>query len=165
MPVELSARATSDLFQNHPFACKQPQVECRNTAHWMAQRTARKLPELDEQQPLRIVDFDKFNDDNRDGGVWMLAHEIRLKIGRQGKRIRTQNFVSVRCATTYMEPDEFSRVPLGSAKKPGSQWHPEKMRGCHVSEGNTSIYKNQDAMSFNLAFHFPIAEINALGWF
>ena len=90
-------------------------LECRNTAHWMAQRTARKLPELDEQQPLRIVDFDKFNDDNRDGGVWMLAHEIRLKIGRQGKRIRTQNFVSVRCATTYMEPDEFSRVPLGSA--------------------------------------------------
>ena len=87
------------------------------------------------------------------------------KVGRQVKRIRTQNFVSVHSATTYKEPDAFGWIPLGSAKKSGSQWHPERMMGCHLSVVKAKRYKNRDAKSFTLAFHFPIAEINALGWF
>jgi hypothetical protein len=39
------------------------------------------------------------------------------------------------------------------------------MTGCHLSDDNTSGYKNRDAKSFTLAFHFSIAEINALGLF
>ena len=109
-----------------------------------------------------------------DGFMAVIARPIRSNArgfglqtlaGSQGKRIRTQNFVSVRCATTYREPDGFGRVPLGSAKKPGSQWHPEKIRGCHLSDDNTRSCKNRDAKSFTLAFHFLIAEINALGLF
>ena len=82
------------------------------------------------------------------------ALEIRRRNGRQGKRIRTQTFLSVRCATTYMEPEALGWVPLGSAKKTGSQRHPNKMTGCHLSDDNTIGYKNRDANSFTLPSTF-----------
>ena len=116
--------------------------------------TQTPAPPLDTRPRLRTVNCDNFNDDNRNMSPEPLGYEIRLKNGRQGKRIRTQNFVSVRCATTYMEPDAFGWVPLGSAKKSGSQWHPEKMAGCHLSAGKTSRYKNRDAISFILPSTF-----------
>ena len=53
-----------------------------------------------------------------------------------------------------MEPDGFGRVPLGSAKKPGSQWHPEKMTGCHLSAVKAKRYKKLDAISFILPSTF-----------
>ena len=37
--------------------------------------------------------------------------------------------------------------------------------GCHLSVVKAKRYKNRDAKSFTLAFHFLIAEINALGLF
>ncbi len=123
-------------------------------AHWIAQRPARKLPELDARQPLHIVNFDNFNDDAHDMRSVRFDYEIWHKVGRQVKRIRTQNFVSVCCATTYKEPDGFGWVPLGSAKKPGSQWHPEEMTGCHLGNGKTRRYKNRDANSFILPSTF-----------
>ena len=45
----------------------------------------------------------------------------------------------------------------------GSQWHPEKMTGCHLSNGKTSGYKNRDAKSFIRSVHFSISEVHALG--
>ena len=53
-----------------------------------------------------------------------------------------------------MEPDAFGWIPLGSAKKPGSQWHLETIMVCHLSAVKAKRYKQRDAISFILPSTF-----------